>query len=82
MSLYERTATDDDNNELSAEDRTIFDFYSSPLDKNGIRVSLDKVSIFHHHVQNITFRKSQYYINHTNMFISLPNKDQYTTSNH
>ena len=44
MSLYERTATNDDNRDLSAEERTLFDFYSSPLDKNGIRVSLDKVS--------------------------------------
>ena len=42
MSLYEKTAANNDNS-LSEEERTYYDFYSSPLDKNGIRVALDKV---------------------------------------
>ena len=44
MSLYEREAKDEGS--FSAEEKSLLDFYSSPLDRNGIRVSLDKVIIF------------------------------------
>ena len=44
MSLYEREAKDEGS--FSAEEKTLLDFYSSPLDRNGVRVALDKVIIF------------------------------------
>ena len=50
LSLYEQTATTESN--VSAEEeKTLLDFYSSPLDKNGVRVALDKVSTVHDIIQ-------------------------------
>ena len=44
LSLYEREAKDEGS--FTQEEKTLLDFYSSPLDRNGIRVALDKVFIF------------------------------------
>ena len=54
LSLYERTAKNDDNS-LTTEERTLFDFYSSPLDRNGVRVSLDKVQISQINISTLPF---------------------------
>ena len=54
LSLYERTAKNDDNS-LTTEERTLFDFYSSPLDRNGVRVSLDKVEISQINISTLPF---------------------------
>ena len=50
LSLYEQTATAESN--VSAEEeKTLHDFYSSPLDRNGVRCALDKVSTVHNTLQ-------------------------------
>ena len=75
LSLYEKTAKDDEGS-FTAEEKTYLDFYSSPLDKNGIRVALDKVFIFLGNTFFITFRlesiNTSYYINLKQHNSSLP----------